>query len=69
MNDSLAFGFIGNLAVNYYDGSNTAGSIQRIDEIWYNANVWIAQRYYYKTGLLGGIYYRYATLILQNIVY
>lgn len=70
--DSIPLGLLGNVAVNYYEGSllpPPPGTLQIVDKIWYNENVWIAQRYYYNKGLLGDIYTRRATIILQNIAY
>ena len=44
VNDTLSFGVIGDLAVNYYEGLK--GS-ETVDKLWYNTKMWIAQRYIY----------------------
>jgi len=62
--DSLP-GYLGTLAVNYYEG--TKGS-DLIDEIWYNQYQWIVQRViYFRT--LSGTYYRRHAMYLTQIKY
>ena len=67
-----AFGVLGNLTVNYYEGTITLPltGTHTADKLWYNKRVWIAQRYIYtKIGVINPTYYRSATLIIQNFIY
>jgi hypothetical protein len=71
VNDTLQF-LLGDLAVTHYEGrlqSPTPGAPQIVDQIWYNENVWIAQRYYYTSGLFGNVYRKSASIILDYIIY
>ena len=63
--DSLATG-IGNIPVIYYEGSSGA---YIYDKIWYNEYAWVVKRETYRRNPIAGIYYRYSTLALDNIVY
>lgn len=56
---------LGNIVVNYYEGSKN-GDI--IDKIWYNENLWIARQFIYFRNL-SNVYYRTGALFLQQIIY
>ena len=56
-----------NLPVIYYEGSN-GGVIY--DKIWYNEYAWVVKKETYVVNPFPpGVYYRYSTLSLDNIVY
>jgi hypothetical protein len=64
VNDTIGLN-IGNLAVNYYEGTK-AGDV--IDKIWYNENVWIAQKFFY-IRTLSNDYYRRSAMYLTALKY
>ena len=66
LNEMQAFGVIGDLTLTYYEG--LLGT-ETVDKLWYNARVWLAQRYIYIKPPLGSNYYRSASLIIQDFIY
>ena len=65
VNNTLATN-IGNIPVNYYEGSR-GGDI--FDYIWFNDNAWIAHHHVYRKLALSGVYYKWSSLFIQSIVY
>jgi hypothetical protein len=57
---------VGNTEVNYYEGVKNA---LVIDKIWYNSKVWIARHELFVKFSPISPYYRYSTLVLQDIYY
>ncbi|HUR66624.1 MAG TPA: hypothetical protein VMZ03_09750 [Chitinophagaceae bacterium] len=60
---------IGDIKVNYYEGTKVIGVPAIIDNIWFNDNAWIVRHIVYRKNLLSGVYYKYSSLFIQSIVY
>jgi hypothetical protein len=65
VNNTLATN-IGDIKVNYYDGSR-GGDI--FDNIWYNDNAFIVHHTVYRKLVVSGVYYKWTSLFIQSIVY
>ncbi len=57
---------IGDVVVNYYEGSKEGNLI---DQIWYNTNAWIVRHQVYRKFPMGTDYYKQSALFLQEITY
>jgi hypothetical protein len=56
---------IGDVVVNYYEGSKNG---ELLDQIWYNSNAWIVRHQVYRKPPLG-VNYKYSALFIQSITY
>ena len=56
---------IGDVVVNYYEGSKNG---ELADQIWYNANAWIVRQQGYRKPPLG-VNYKYSALFIRSITY